>query len=32
MQFIIALLLFVVVAGYADARLLWPRRRRERGP
>jgi hypothetical protein len=26
MQFILALILFVIVAGVADARLPWPRR------
>jgi hypothetical protein len=26
MQFIIALILFVIIAGIADARLPWPRR------
>jgi hypothetical protein len=32
MQFIIALVLFVVVAGIVDARLPWPRASREPRP
>jgi hypothetical protein len=31
MQFIIALILFIGVAGYADTRLPWPRPRRDIG-